>query len=75
MTFLGHSFQPLTLADMEMLQDYLGHYPQRGDGIESDISVTDEGIVVVQTSADPEVVAALQTHAAEVSDMVARCMR
>jgi hypothetical protein len=48
---------------------------QRGDRIKSDISVTDEGIVVVQTSTDPEVVAALQTHAGEVSDMAARGMQ
>ena len=48
---------------------------QRGDGITSDIEVTDEGIVVVQTSTDPEVVAAMQTHAAEVSDMAARGMQ
>lgn len=47
---------------------------QRGDGIASDISVTDEGIVVVQTSTDPEVVMALQVHAAEVSAMAARGM-
>jgi hypothetical protein len=47
---------------------------QRGAGISSDISVTDEGIVVVQTSTDPEVVAALQLHATEVSDMAARGM-
>lgn len=47
---------------------------QRGAGIASDISVTEEGIVVVQTSADPKVVAALQLHAAEVSDMAARGM-
>lgn len=47
----------------------------RGEGITSDVSVTDEGIVVVQTSTDPEVVAALQTHAAEVSDMAARGMQ
>ena len=33
---------------------------QRGHGIVSDIEVTDDGIVVVQTSTDPEVVAALQ---------------
>ena len=46
----------------------------RGDGITSNIEVTDEGIVVVQTSEDPELVAALQTHAAEVSDMAARGM-
>ena len=48
---------------------------QRGDGITSDIEVTDEGIVVVQTSTDPEVVAAMQTHAAEVTDMAARGMQ
>ena len=46
----------------------------RGAGIASDIAVTDDGIVVVQTSEDPELVAALQTHAAEVSDMAARGM-
>jgi hypothetical protein len=47
----------------------------RGQGITSDIAVTDEGIVVVQTSSDPEVVTALQIHAAEVSDMAARGMQ
>lgn len=48
---------------------------QRGDKIASEIEVTEEGIVVVQTSTDPEVVAALQIHAAEVSDMAARGMQ
>jgi hypothetical protein len=48
---------------------------QRGEAIKSEIEVTEEGIVVVQTSTDPEVVAALQTHAAEVSDMAARGMQ
>lgn len=48
---------------------------QRGDGIVSEIDVTDEGIVVVQTSTDPELVTALQVHAAEVSDMAARGMQ
>ncbi len=47
----------------------------RGQGITSSIDVTDDGIVVVQTSNDPEVVAALHTHAAEVSDMAARGMQ
>jgi hypothetical protein len=46
----------------------------RGEGITSDIQVTDEGIVVVQTSTDPEIVAALHVHAAEVSEMAARGM-
>lgn len=48
---------------------------QRGDKIVSEIEVTDDGIVVVQTSTDPKVVAALQVHAAEVSDMAARGMQ
>jgi hypothetical protein len=48
---------------------------QRGKGITSTIDITDEGIVVVQTSDDPEMVTALQTHAGEVSDMAARGMQ
>lgn len=48
---------------------------QRGEGIKSDIEVTDKGIVVTQTSTDPEVVSALQLHATEVSDMAARGMQ
>ena len=47
----------------------------RGDAIRSEIDVTDEGIVVIQTSDDPEIVTALQTHAAEVSAMADRGMR
>jgi hypothetical protein len=47
----------------------------RGEGIRSEIDITDEGIVVVQTSDDPELVAALHTHAAEVSDMADRGMQ
>lgn len=47
---------------------------QRGDKIETTIDVTDEGVVVVQTSADPEVVTALQVHAGEVSAMAERGM-
>ncbi|MCB1450737.1 MAG: hypothetical protein KDJ67_11585 [Nitratireductor sp.] len=47
----------------------------RGDKIHSEIDVNDEGIVVVQTSDDPEVVAAMHTHAAEVSAMAERGMQ
>jgi hypothetical protein len=36
--------------------------------------MTELGIVVTQTSANPIVVKALQTHAAEVSDMARRGM-
>lgn len=47
---------------------------QRGEGINTDIEVTDAGIVVVQTSDDPELVKGLQVHAAEVSAMADRGM-
>jgi len=47
----------------------------RGEAIQSEIDVTDDGIVVVQTSDDPEIVTALQTHAAEVSAMADRGMQ
>ena len=48
---------------------------ERRDALRTDIEVTNEGIVVTQTSDDPELVAALHTHAAEVSDMAARGMQ
>lgn len=48
---------------------------ERRDRIETEIEMTDEGIVVTQTSDDPDVVAALHTHAGEVSDMAARGMQ
>ena len=41
----------------------------QGKEIKTDIDVTDEGIVVTQTSDNPELVAALQKHAIEVSAM------
>ena len=47
---------------------------ERGDRITTEMTPTDTGIRVTQTSADPEVAAALQTHAAEVSDLAARGM-
>jgi len=43
--------------------------------IETVMEPTDHGIRVIQTSRDPATVAALQTHAAEVTDMVVRGMR
>jgi len=45
-----------------------------GDQIDSEIEITDEGIVIVQTSNNPALVKALQIHAAEVSAMVNRGM-
>lgn len=47
---------------------------ERGDRITTEMTPTESGIKVRQTSKDPEVVAALQTHAAEVSDLAARGM-
>ena len=48
---------------------------ERGDRIDTQIDVTDDGIVVVQTSEDPELVEAMQVHAAEVTAMVDRGMQ
>lgn len=47
----------------------------RGEKIRSDVEMTDDGIVVIQTSDDPEIVAALHVHAAEVTDMAERGMQ
>lgn len=47
---------------------------ERAEALETSIDVTDEGIVVVQTSTDPELVEALHTHAEEVSAMAERGM-
>lgn len=47
---------------------------ERRESITTEIDVTDAGIVVVQTSDDPEVVAALHEHAGEVSAMADRGM-
>ena len=44
------------------------------DAIKTNITMTALGIVVTQTSTNPIVVKALQTHAAEVSDMARRGM-
>lgn len=45
-----------------------------GKAITTEIDVTDEGIIVIQTSDDPKLVDALQIHAAEVTDMADRGM-
>ena len=47
----------------------------RGEAITTEIDVTDEGIIVIQTSDDPKLVDALQIHAAEVTDMTDRGMQ
>lgn len=45
------------------------------DEIETEIELTEMGVKVIQTSANPNVVKLLQTHAAEVSDMSQRGMQ
>ena len=47
----------------------------RGSELVTEIDVTDEGIVVLQTSDDPELVEAMHKHAAEVSEMADRGMQ
>ena len=42
--------------------------------IETDIDLTDKGLIVIQTSSNTEVVKALQKHALEVSDLAERGM-
>ncbi|MEQ6204513.1 hypothetical protein ABMC88_15845 [Sulfitobacter sp. HNIBRBA2951] len=46
----------------------------RGKAITSNIDITNDGLVVIQTSDDPAVIAALHTHAAEVTAMAERGM-
>lgn len=48
---------------------------EKSEFITTEMDYTAKGIAIVQTSDDPDVVAALQTHAAEVSDLAARGMQ
>ena len=47
----------------------------RHDEIETNVEITNRGVQVIQTSSNRDVVALLQQHAAEVSDMSKRGMR
>lgn len=47
---------------------------ERRDALTSQIEITEEGVVVTQTSDDPELVAALHIHAAEVTAMAQQGM-
>ena len=44
------------------------------DEIETELELTEKGISIIQTSANEKVVALLQQHASEISDMVDRGM-
>lgn len=48
---------------------------EKGDQLSNEIIPTDTGVTVIQTSTDPEIVAALQKHAGEVSDLAERGMQ
>jgi hypothetical protein len=48
---------------------------ERAGTMTTEIDVTEQGVVVIQTSDDPEVVAALQTHADEVTAMADQGMQ
>lgn len=67
---VGQKDDPRILIQSPTLDVFFMH----GDEIMSDIEVTDEGLVVVQTSDNPVLVEALQVHAAEVTDMADRGM-
>ena len=43
---------------------------RNGEKVQTTIETTEKGVLVIQTSTDPETVAALQQHASEVSDLV-----
>lgn len=47
----------------------------RGEAVVSEVSIEDEGLVVIQTSEDPQMIEALHTHAAEVTAMAERGMQ
>jgi hypothetical protein len=43
---------------------------RNGDKVRTTVEATEKGAIVIQTSTDPEIVAALQQHASEVNDLV-----
>ena len=47
---------------------------EQGDSIETEIEIVENGVIVTQTSGNGDVVAALQKHAGEVSDLADRGM-
>ena len=47
---------------------------EQGDSIETEIEIVENGVIVTQTSDNGDVVAALQKHAGEVSDLATRGM-
>lgn len=68
---VGRMDDPEILIQSPTLDAFFLH----GDEIVSDVSVEDEGLVVIQTSDNPALVEALHTHAAEVTAMAERGMQ
>lgn len=68
---VGQLDDPKILIQSPTLDIFFLH----GNEIVSDVSVEDEGLVVIQTSDNPEIIKALQTHAAEVTAMTERGMQ
>jgi hypothetical protein len=68
---VGQLDDPQILIQSPTLNIFFLH----GKEIFSDVSVEDEGLVVTQTSDNPEIIEALQKHAAEVTAMTERGMQ
>lgn len=69
-TRLQEEKNPKVIIQSPTLHEIFEYY----DEIETEIELTDQGIALVQTSNNPQVVALLQQHAAEILDMVDRGM-
>ena len=70
-TRLQEEKNPQVIIQSPTLHEIFEYY----DEIETEIELTDKGISIIQTSNNPEVVALLQQHAFEISDMVDRGMQ
>ncbi|MEO9896802.1 MAG: hypothetical protein ABJD13_11625 [Paracoccaceae bacterium] len=68
---VGQMDDPQILIQSPTLDIFFLH----GNEILSDVSVADESLVVIQTSDNPQIIDALQKHAAEVTAMTERGMQ
>ncbi|MDA8711489.1 hypothetical protein N9M54_04220 [Alphaproteobacteria bacterium] len=69
-TRLQEKKNPQVIIQSPTLHEIFKYY----DEIENELELTEKGISLIQTSTNPEVVALLQQHASEISDMVDRGM-
>ena len=70
-TRLQEEKNPQVIIQSPTLHEIFEYY----DEIETEIELTEKGISIIQTSENEVVVALLQQHAAEISDMVDRGMQ